>query len=96
VEGNVKAVIDVIIAKVSYFDIGDCCDLHADVASNHGSNCSNQETKSSVRETSVEVCLFPGLVNGCEENSAEENNENKQVSVFLLEEGVGSLKYCNY
>jgi hypothetical protein len=42
------------------------------------------------------VVLFPGSVDGAEEDSAEEDAEDGQVGVLLSEEGLGTLNEISY
>jgi hypothetical protein len=96
VEGSHETIIDALVAKVGYLDVGGGSDHHADVAGKHGGEGTDKEAERSVGETRVAVGFLPGLVNGTHENDSEEDAEDGEVEVFFLEEGFGTLDEISY
>lgn len=91
VEGSHETIVDAVVAKVGDLDVGGGSDHHADVAGKHGGEGADKEAESGVGETGVAVGFFPGLINSAHEDDSEEDAEDREVEVFLLEEGLGTL-----
>ena len=91
VEGDLETLIDVDAGEVGGLDVGVGSDSHANEASSHGGDGTDEEGDSGVHgEAGLSV---EGLVDGANEEDSEEEAEDGEVSVFLLDEGVSALKF---
>jgi hypothetical protein len=93
-EGSIKSSVDVLNgAKVSDFDVAFGSDFHSNESAEHGSDASNDESKSGVREPHGLSSLIrsPGHVNGAHKDDTENGAENSEVSVFLFNESVSTI-----
>jgi hypothetical protein len=80
--------------EVGDSDIAVSGDLHSDESADHGGDGSNEESEGGEGEP-VDLSSFvgsPGHVDGTDEDDSEDGAENGEVSVFLNEESVGTLR----
>jgi hypothetical protein len=94
-KGNLEALNLVVTAKVSNFDIADGGDSHADVTSEHGSAGTDKEANGGVGELGVLEVVSPGLVDGADKDTGEENAEEGEHAVLLDKESFGTLNEYN-
>jgi len=93
-EGSIESSVDVLNgAKVSDFDVAFGSDLHSNESAEHGSDASNDESKSGVREPHglSSFIRSPRHVNGAHKDDTEDGAENSEISVFFYHESVSTI-----
>jgi len=90
-EGDSEALVLVVTAEVGNLDIAHGGDHHANVASEHGGSSANKEANGGVGELGVSEVVSPGLVDGADEDTGEEDAEKGEHGVLLDEESFGTI-----
>jgi len=90
-KGDLEALNLVVTAKVSNFDIAHGSDSHANVTSEHGSAGTDKEANGGVGELGVFEVVSPGLVDGADKHTGEENAEEGEHAVLLDKESFGTI-----
>jgi len=90
-KGDLESLDLIETAEVSNLDIAHGSDSHADVTSKHGGEGTDKEANGGVGELGVGEVVSPGLVDGADEDTGEEEAEEGKHGVFLDKESFGAI-----